>query len=68
MKRKIMWIGIAVVPVAAAVLLIAARGRDQKGLEIQTAKVSRQEIVQKVNATGRIEPKTQDKISADVSA
>ena len=68
MKRKIMWIGIAVVPVAAAVLLIAARGRDQKGLEIQTAKVSRQEIVQKVNATGRIEPKTQVKISADVSA
>jgi len=68
MKRKVLWIGVAVVPVVAVVLLIAARGRDHKGLEIQTAKVSRQEIVQKVNATGRIEPKTQVKISADVSA
>ena len=68
MSRRILWIGIALVPVVAVALLIAARGRDDKGLEIQTAKVSRQEIVQKVNATGRIEPKTQVKISADVSA
>jgi HlyD family secretion protein len=68
MKRRMLWIGIALVPVIAAALLIAARGRDRKGLEVQTAKVSREEIVQKVNATGRIEPKTQVKISADVSA
>src|SRR5262249_17394106 len=54
--------------VIAVVVLIAARGRGDKGLEVQTAKVSRQEIVQKVNATGRIEPRTQVKISADVSA
>jgi HlyD family secretion protein len=49
-------------------VVIAARGRDGKGLEVQSARVSRQEIVQKVNATGRIQPKTQIKISADVSA
>src|SRR5262245_25662363 len=68
MKRRTLWIGIALILVIAVALLIAARGRDKKGLEVQTAKVSREEIVQKVNATGRIEPKTQVKISADVSA
>ncbi len=68
MKRKALWFGVALVLVLAVVLVIAARGRGNKALEIQTAKVSRQEIVQKVNATGKIEPKTQVKISADVSA
>jgi HlyD family secretion protein len=58
----------AVLAVVSVVAIIAARGREAKGLEVQTAKVSRQEIVQKVSATGRIQPKTQIKISADVSA
>jgi HlyD family secretion protein len=37
-------------------------------LEVQTAKVGRQKIVQKVSATGKIQPKVQVKVSADVSA
>jgi HlyD family secretion protein len=37
-------------------------------MEVQTGKVDRQKIVQKVSATGKIQPKTQVKISADVSA
>lgn len=68
MKRRALWAGAALVLVAGVGLGIAARGRAGKGLEVQTAKVSRQEIVQKVNATGKIQPKTQIKISADVSA
>jgi HlyD family secretion protein len=69
MKRKALWVGGAIVLVAGAGLgLVAARGRDGKGLEVQTAKVARQEIVHKVNATGKIQPRTQIKISADVSA
>jgi len=68
MKRRLLWGGAAVLVVAVVAGVIAARGRESKGLEVQTAKVSRQEIVQKVNATGRIQPKTQIKISADVSA
>lgn len=54
--------------VIGVALVIAARGRGAKGVEVQTARVSRQEIVQKVNATGKIQPRTQIKISADVSA
>jgi len=69
MKRRIMvWGGVALLVVATLALVVAARGRERKGLEVQTAKVGRQEIVQKVNATGKIQPKTQIKISADVSA
>jgi HlyD family secretion protein len=68
MRRRWLWAGVAVLVVAGVVMLVAARGRGGNGLEVQTAKVSRQEIVQKVNATGRIQPKTQVKISADVSA
>jgi HlyD family secretion protein len=68
MKRRVLWVGGALVVVVVVALIIAARGRDNKGLEVQTAKVSRQEVVQKVNATGKIQPKTQIKISADVSA
>ena len=68
MKRRMIWIGSAVLVLAAVALVVAARGRGQKGLEVQSEKVGRHEIVQKVNATGRIQPKTQIKISADVSA
>ncbi len=68
MKRRLLIGGAAVLVVVVAVAAFAARGRGNKGLEVQTAKVARQEIVQKVSATGRIQPKTQIKISADVSA
>jgi HlyD family secretion protein len=68
MKRRLLWGGTALVVVIGVALVIAARGRGAKGVEVQTARVSRQEIVQKVNATGKIQPKTQIKISADVSA
>ena len=38
-----------------------------KPMAVQTAKVERQKIVQKVSATGKIQPKTKVDISADVS-
>ena len=68
MKRKFLWIGAAVVVVAGgAVALMAFRNGGDDTLSVQTAKVERQKIVQKVNGTGKIQPKTQVKISADVS-
>lgn len=69
MKRKVVIWGSAALAVVVAIALgVAAKGRGQKGLEVQSEKAGRQEVVQKVNATGRIQPKTQVKISADVSA
>lgn len=68
MKRRILWIGAAVVLLGIVGTVVAVRSRGGKDLEVQTTKVSRQKIVQKVNGTGRIQPKTEVKISADVSA
>ncbi len=67
MKRKYLWIGIAVVVAGGAISGAALRSRSHKPLEVQTAMVDRRRIVHKVNATGKIQPKTQVKISADVS-
>jgi HlyD family secretion protein len=67
MKKRYLLIG-ALIVVAGGVLGGAAlTRRSHKPLEVHTAKVDRQKIVQKVNATGKIQPKTQVKISADVS-
>ena len=68
MNRRLLWGGVALAVAVGVAGVIAARGREGKGLEVQTSRTSRQEIVQKVNATGKIQPKTQVKISADVSA
>jgi len=67
MKKKAVWITLAVIVVAGAGAVMM-RGGEEELLEVQTAKVARETIVQKVNATGRIQPKTQVRISADVSA
>jgi HlyD family secretion protein len=68
MKRKILLIAGTVVVVGGVIGAVALRGREDKLPEVETAKVERNEIIQKVSATGRIQPKTQIKISADVSA
>ena len=68
-KKKPVLIVAAIVVVAGGLMAtLALRGRGDTALEVQTAKVARQKIVQKVNGTGKIQPKTQVKISADVSA
>ena len=57
--------GVAVVAVAGAFTFSSS---EEEMLEVETAVVGLETIVQKVNATGRIQPKTQVRISADVSA
>jgi HlyD family secretion protein len=63
-----MVVAAAVAVVGIAVAVFALRGRGEKPLEIQTAEADHQKVVQKANATGKVQPKTQVKISADVSA
>jgi len=67
MKKKALWIFVAVIIIGSATALVLSNGDEDK-LEVQTAIIERETIVQKVNATGRIQPKTQIRISADVSA
>ena len=68
MNKKALWIVIAVIVLAAVAAFFALSGGGDDMLEVQTTTVGRETIVQKVNATGRIQPKTQVRISADVSA
>ncbi|HLQ67436.1 MAG TPA: efflux RND transporter periplasmic adaptor subunit [Candidatus Limnocylindrales bacterium] len=68
LKRKHYLIGGGILLVVLLVSLTAMRGRGAKAAEVQTAKVVREKIVQKVSATGKIQPRTKVDISADVSA
>jgi len=68
MNKKILWIGAPIVVAGLAFGAMSLRGGGEEALEVQTAKVERQEIIQKVSATGKIQPKVQVKVSADVSA
>jgi HlyD family secretion protein len=67
-KRRLLWVIAALVVVGVVAAGFVLKSRGSKDLEVQTTKVSREKIVQTVNGTGKIEPKTQVKISADVSA
>ena len=67
MKKRYIILGVTVLAGIVAGGIAMKKG-GEKPPEVQTTKVTRTEIVQKVNATGKIQPKTQVKISADVSA
>jgi HlyD family secretion protein len=68
MKKKTMWIAVGALVVAAGAGAVIVGGGDEELVEVQTATVNLETIIQTVNATGRIQPKTQVRISADVSA
>ena len=68
MKRKTLLIIIGTIVFAAGAGAVVLKGGDEELLQVQTATVAKETIIQKVNATGRIQPKTQIRISADVSA
>jgi len=66
MKKKWIWIGIGVVLVAAVVVANMVRSSGGKVETVQLAKVRVEDVTSRVKAPGKIEPKTQVKISADV--
>jgi HlyD family secretion protein len=67
MKKRYIALGVVVLAGAVVGGLSMKKGGEEAP-EVQTTLVERAKIVQKVNATGKIQPKTQVKISADVSA
>ena len=67
MKKRYIVLGVVVIAGAIAGGMTMKMGKEELP-EVQTTKVERAEIIQKVNATGKIQPDTQIKISADVSA
>lgn len=69
MKKRtlIAVIVVAVIAIGTGFFMVA-KGRGDKAQEVETAIAKRAKIVQKVNGTGKIQPNTEIKISADISA
>jgi len=67
-KKKIIIGSIVILVIGVMIILISTRNNGNQGIEVETAKVERHKIVETVTATGRIQPKTKVKISADVAA
>ena len=65
-KKKLIIIAAAVIVVAGILALNAGRS-GQKGLTVQTEKVTTGDLRQMVSATGRVVPPTEVKISANIS-
>ncbi len=67
-KKKIVLLAITLVVILIVIFAVFSRNGQDKAIEVQVEEVKRQKIVETVSATGRIQPKTQVKISADVAA
>jgi len=66
MKKKWIWIGLAGLVVVLLIAGNVARQSGGKVVPVQLARVRREDITSRVRAPGKIEPRTQVKVSADV--
>jgi HlyD family secretion protein len=66
MKNKWLWIGLGAVVLATLVTIGILKSKHSKVTPVQFARVREEEITARVRAPGKIEPKTQVKVSADV--
>ena len=66
MKKKWLWIGIGAALLVAVVAINIARDSKGKAEPVQMARVRVEDITSLVRAPGKIEPRTQVKISADI--
>jgi HlyD family secretion protein len=67
--KKIVIIGLVVTAIASTgFYLKSTKDGDVAAKTVELSKVTQAQIIQKVNATGKIQPKTKINISADVSA
>src|SRR5262245_38550362 len=67
MKRKWLWIGIGAVLTVLLLVVGLSRNSGSKMTPVQFAKVRVEDITSRVRAPGKIEPKTQVKVSADIA-
>ncbi len=67
-KKRIIIASFIVLAIVAVVLFISMKKKSGESNIVQTVKAEKQKIIETVTATGKIQPKTQVKISADVAA
>src|SRR5438093_6159583 len=66
MKARWIWIGLGVVATVGLITVGVVRGKRSKVTPVQFARVRLEDITARVRAPGKIEPRTQVKVSADV--
>ena len=66
MKKRWLWIALGAVVLVVIVGLSVARNAKGRVQAVQMAKVRREDVTSRVRAPGKIEPKTQVKVSADI--
>jgi HlyD family secretion protein len=66
MKKKWIWIGLGALVVVLLVGVSMMKGARGKVEAVQMAKVRREDVTARVRAPGKIEPRTQVKVSADI--
>ena len=65
-KMKWLWIGLAGLLVVLLIVANVARQSGAKTMGVQMAKVRQEDVTSRVRAPGKIEPRTQVNVSADV--
>jgi HlyD family secretion protein len=65
-SKKWLWIGLGAALVLILIVVNITANSGKKGTQVQLARVRTEDITSKVRAPGKIEPKTQVKISADI--
>ena len=66
MKKKWLWIALGAVVLVLVVGVGVVRNAKGRVQAVQMAKVRREDVTSRVRAPGKIEPKTQVKVSADI--
>jgi HlyD family secretion protein len=66
MKKRWIWIGLGALVVILLVAANVMRGKKGRMVPVQMARVRTEDVVARVRAPGKIEPKTQVKVSADI--
>jgi HlyD family secretion protein len=65
-KKKWLWIGLGALAVIVVIAVSATRQSSRKQVAVQMARVRLENVTSMVRAPGKIEPRTQVKISADI--
>ena len=66
MKKRWIWIALGAIVLVVVIGLGVARNAKGRVQAVQMAKVRREDVTSRVRAPGKIEPKTQVKVSADI--
>lgn len=67
-KKKRWWIAGGIILILVIIVVVNLLRSDESVITVETEKVTRQTVIHKVNASGVLQPETEVKISATISA